>query len=788
VARLQNRVTAKKGVLAAVFDEPKVAAAVAAHVDDELPHAKALKTALAALHGGDDALAAGLLRDVPLAAVQDFARAALDTELRLLADGTAAVAKIAPANGQKAPQDVPFAVKLASTKHASVAYLQAIGAVFPVEESIVAISPELVERWAKVTETTQLRVERRKGALEAIARLAELDPVGFLYLERLDFTPTRYLRGELLYATTLLPGETLRIQHREWSRTERELVSLVSTSTESEQEDSLSEKSELTQSTSTQEAHAIALSAAISAGTNLGVFHVDANAGFNFTDQKTRTEASSTTRHRESTRRASSRAKQEHKVTFRVDNQFETETTNYRELTNATEDAVRWDFHRIVKEWKVELYRYDSRLTYDITIPEPGSYLLRAYREIEDLEAILSSDPPTPPSFSTVTPDRHAQLASMYNVPLDAPPAPQRVGNTRSITLSGARSAGSSTVDVPVPAGYALSASTMAAEVLDSRRDGRITSWAQPRVPENRARIGDGAYVGSYPWTFTYGWQNDPEEGSTLAVTVHGTAVPTPATIAAWRSQAYSVLTDALRARHEAKVEGARAKRDMLLERLGNLDTLTLRQLEREELMKGVLRWMLGPSFNFYPADLPRGMQNRQSDLIGGAEGNGLYLPDSHAVSSRAAWQSTLAHGEIITFLHTAIEWENISFILYPYFWTDPHRWDFKQRLQHADNRHAQFLRAGAARVIVTIRPGFEEAWLRFADTAELGNADMSGTPYVSIADQVRQAAETYRDHEPNPNKPPGVRIAEWVEWTPTGALDVVRGAELQPARREDDA
>jgi hypothetical protein len=58
-------------------------------------------------------------------------------------------------------------------------------------------------------------------------------------------------------------------------------------------------------------------------------------------------------------------------------------------LTRTSRTEVRWDFHRLMKVWQIDLYRYNVRLTYDLVIPEPGSYLVREYARLRELETVL---------------------------------------------------------------------------------------------------------------------------------------------------------------------------------------------------------------------------------------------------------------------------------------------------------------------------------------------------------------------------------------------------------------
>ncbi|MDX2417225.1 MAG: hypothetical protein QNK19_07175 [Xanthomonadales bacterium] len=74
----------------------------------------------------------------------------------------------------------------------------------------------------------------------------------------------------------------------------------------------------------------------------------------------------------------------------------------------------------------------------------------------------------------------------------------------------------------------------------------------------------------------------------------------------------------------------------------------------------------------------------------------------------------------LIRFLEQAFEWENMSFFYYPYFWgrKEPH-WKQKILFDDADPEFADFIRAGAARVQLSVRPGFEEAVDHYTKTCE---------------------------------------------------------------------
>lgn len=164
---------------------------------------------------------------------------------------------------------------------------------------------------------------------------------------------------------------------------------------------------------------------------------------------------------------------------------------------------------------------------------------------------------------------------------------------------------------------------------------------------------------------------------------------------------------------------------------------MSLRKIEREEVTKGVLRWMFGPSFNFVPPGLPESLYGR-----------------SGSVATPDIWARVLAQGEIIKFIHHAIEWENMLYFLYPYFWSHTSRWDFKKYLDHPDLMHRTFLRSGSARVVLTVRPDFERDFVSFVETGTFDGLD-STHPYLTIAEEMQALARINY---------PGIRPANPIE------------------------
>jgi hypothetical protein len=97
-----------------------------------------------------------------------------------------------------------------------------------------------------------------------------------------------------------------------------------------------------------------------------------------------------------------------------------------------------------------------------------------------------------------------------------------------------------------------------------------------------------------------------------------------------------------------------------------------------------------------------------------------------------------------VRFFEQAFEWEHLVYFFYPFFWGWKAGWKNRMLLDDIDAVFADFLRAGAARVVFPVRPGFEAAVVHYLETGELWNGgpppDISDPMYVSIISEIQAA------------------------------------------------
>ncbi len=130
----------------------------------------------------------------------------------------------------------------------------------------------------------------------------------------------------------------------------------------------------------------------------------------------------------------------------------------------------------------------------------------------------------------------------------------------------------------------------------------------------------------------------------------------------------------------------------------------------------------------------------------------GMGFTSGHTIDSFEINQSKSlsAYSSMVKFIEQAFEWDLISYHFYPFYWAEKGRWaDLYTYDESDDPIFRNFMQSGMARVVVTVRPGFEEAVQLYMSTGKIwngGEIPVIGNPlYLSIIDEIRQT-ETVKE------------------------------------------
>lgn len=611
-----------------------------------------------------------------------------------------------------------------------------------------------------------------------------LEPVGLLHLERLEMTPLEIDRGELLYSLPLAPLEKVTLAHKEWTTRQEQFERYIQDYLENYSERGVVESEDISMSSETQTRHtnalsmnhataengSITLSAPVDTTTNVAQSSVENLQSQQESKLQTRTV----------TAKASTRTIKDHKVSFTVATVTGTEDFTARLIVNPYDDrALRIDYFRRMRRWRSDLYRYGVRMTYDVVLPDPGRELRRRYMDIQHIDAQLAAGFQFNLSPSNISAFNWKQLGDTYHTVLPAPPENRTLQVSKSVGYQPpvvgegtpwVRSHFAEELQLDVPDAWKLS--SLVAEV-------EASTWISGVGAQWIAVIGGGV-VRSFD--ANNGYVNGqvslppsqlPQSGSIKInfklkgisaghIQLVAAVTPTDSTWAAWQSRCWTILRDAAYNDFTQERDRLRERRAALQREIDAVDAVTLRRMEREQIMRLVLDWLF-PGF---------GSINTSGIL------DALEQP---TLLDAGTWQQVMEYGEYIKFVHSAIDWDNVMVLLFPYFWDSERRQSEKLFFNHPDPQHREFIRAGAARVVLAIRPGFEQEVVSLLDQGKLGTLP-DGHRFQKVVDDVQEANKKYlemtqtqlnnADETENPRQP-GILIGSWHDYTPTGALDI---------------
>lgn len=100
-------------------------------------------------------------------------------------------------------------------------------------------------------------------------------------------------------------------------------------------------------------------------------------------------------------------------------------------------------------------------------------------------------------------------------------------------------------------------------------------------------------------------------------------------------------------------------------------------------------------------------------------------------------------YAALTKFMEQAFEWDIMSYNFYPYYWGNKNEWGELYQSESIDPLFRSFLQSGMARVVVTVKPGFEDAVQFYMSTGRIwsgGEVPVIGDPmYLSIVDEMRE-------------------------------------------------
>lgn len=602
--------------------------------------------------------------------------------------------------------------------HGSASYAVKMGGVLFEIESTGVAEAELAELLESPVPTTHSHVQS----------------VGVADLMVVRQQLMRYEGSDLSYIENVLIGEKRSREHRESTATERTQV-IESETTQEEQRDlQTSDKNELSREASDTMKDQLSMKFGTKVSGSYGPtvqFSVNADLGFEHSKEEAHKFATKVAK--ENTQRTSTKISQRFKQSLTVKTTTTTEENNIHTFDNSTRNEhVVGMYQWVDKVYEAQVFNYGLRVLYDIVIPEPAALMLDLSAKPGPGKTIKK-----PPEFNITIDDidegNYTQLATKFGAAgLEAPPEPLQ---TVSKVLEGMdedvdRGVTHQTADLPLPEGYYADTADVATDFWHNNEDDQHKAKVMVLINGRRIGLDSGKRTGSVDL------END--RGS-LSVAMHSFRTPsvvttiavtcrrTPRSVEEWKLKIYSALktaNDLQRQDYEEKL--ARAKAEAAAAAAN-----PLRHTEsdiRNELKRAAISMFTRQSFESFDA-IEKGQKSN--------------LPEID-------FDQAEAQDPYIRFFEQAFEWEQMMYACYPYFWGRTGKWRKRVLLDEPDPIFAEFVKAGAARLVIPVRDKFGEAVAHFFETGQVWSGgpvpDVTSPEYVSIITEIKERTDAPGD------------------------------------------
>ena len=604
------------------------------------------------------------------------------------------------------------------------------------------------------------------------AVLARPPRVGDLQIVRQQFV--RYEKGEVAHVENVLAREHRERLHKIVDLTETETTDVTETEEERSWDNQTTTRDELAKETSNVVSENTQFQAGVQVAARYGPYvEVNANVGFAKSSSTNDTEHNARKYAKDVTERAAGRVRTRVMATRRSLTRREVTEQNVHGFDNRGGQQHIVGFYRwLNKRYSAQMYNLGRRLMLELVIPDPAMYFRYAAATGAGMDIDVEPAPKLVYPNSNdrlrpehVTPWTWKGLATQFRAQGVSPPPAEYITITNAL---------SATTQEPKPYAKAGSVEVNVNAYFKDDQKLQIPAgyqpllWAAVVLSGDRLSVGSSAVVLTGPYTNGYialgpsmqsvGGPAAPifgtfdagasppyglpavapagEKGAMLPVSLFLIGPPgftATITVLCRRSAAaldkWQMSTwDAIVASHGAwereyreAVHGAEVGRGVTISGQNPIEN---QMIIRDELKRSAIQMLGGPA----PADL---IATKRGDPA-------TNTPPELQVDSAGAV------GPEMLFWEQSFEWENLTYSLYPYFWTGRADWPQQSRLNDPDPLFAEFLRAGASRVIIPVRPGFElPVALRLA--IKLPKKWLSSPapvvakePWLSIAEEVR--------------------------------------------------
>jgi hypothetical protein len=607
----------------------------------------------------------------------------------------------------------------------------------------------------------------------------------------------RYELGEIAYIENVLRSELRARTHVIDTATSETIVETSDLFSETSQELTTTERFGLEDAATSANSSTTSMSAGMSMSGGFGPVSVGIELNADSSTTTSDSNTSSTSYAKEVTDRATETMRNSASSRTVTTNRTRITETNKHDFDNRSgADHVRGIYRWLNKVDLAQVYNYGERLLLEFVVPEPaGQHVYLASTTTAEGEPTapdpldFSPDAITEYNFVTLgrrydavglqrPPAAQVTIAAEFAFPpgqptevLGADPDEEEPPTTNVLAVQ--------TAEIAVPDGYA------AGTVITSIVYGEAFGLPTVELPDMPPGLPPLEF---YPVAITIAGSRltisgaDTEEahvieleerragplpialgskqGSGIAIAMRVIAYRTPESFKAWQHHTFETIQQAYLTKQSA-YETALSVAQIRAGYTAVTPSVVNRSIEVRELTRSCQTILTGQEF----------------DLFGSLD---FPVDDLPQIDIEEAW----IEADVIQFFSDVFDWHLMTYLFYPYQWAGRSRWPELNARTSADPLHEAFLQAGAARVVVPVREGFERSVARYLQDGvipEWGPQSWRGQPsgFAPVDELIADA-----------NDRPGEEVAidePWEVVTPTTLIYLQDDAELNPADTEPE-
>ncbi|WP_430411857.1 hypothetical protein [Kordia sp.] len=393
--------------------------------------------------------------------------------------------------------------------------------------------------------------------------------------------------------------------------------------------------------------------------------------------------------------------------------------------------VYRW----IDKVYKNQIYNYGRRLMYEFAIPQPSKLhrlALTSMTEDDNSDVMILTEPLDPRTIvinnekisnaSKITAENYKVLAAKYNAEVNQPPVEEMfIG--KAFSYKAAEVIGDTNerygehTELEIPEGY-FSVEAKA-EWVDSEDGGEGRTYiivGGVRMLQNATRS-LSKFVTNIPVSFSS--YSHLSGNSNVSIKLKRL----DETIERWQLETFNAIIAAYEDKL-AEYIAQKGQEETKVAEMKESNPLFYRQIEQMVLRKNCLSYLMD-----------------QSPTAKNTFGKKMYLGDALDTHNVTVTKSLDAYASFAKFMEQAFEWEIMSYNFYPFYWGNRREWNKLYNFENNDSLFRSFMQAGLARVVLTVRPGFEKAVLHYMATGSIWNGGelpvLDNPLYRSIMDEL---------------------------------------------------